>query len=81
MSATKTVPVLPFHSFPQTQTLHPARVFECFFAGRIAAEPVTSCNVLNGEGCECGEPAILQVLPDGDDALCAAHFRKAVRRG
>lgn len=36
-----------------------------------------NCTYPNDEGDECGDPAVIQVLPIGDDALCARHLRKA----
>lgn len=39
-----------------------------------------NCTHLDQEGYECGDPAIVQVLPDGDEADCAKHLRVKLLR-
>jgi hypothetical protein len=61
--------------------LHPVfqEILGQFFPALTPPQP-TLCSAVNCEGEECGEAAIVQILPEGDDALCARHFRKVVGR-
>ena len=34
------------------------------------------CTYVNQEGYECGRVAVLQLLPDGDQARCLGHIKQ-----
>ena len=34
------------------------------------------CNAIRDDGAECEEEAVIQYLPDGDDARCLRHLRR-----
>lgn len=49
------------------------------FIERIFSQPeisLASCTQLDEGGYECGDPAVLQMLPDGDEACCGKHLRQ-----
>ena len=60
--------VLP-RLFPQvlSRALH-------FEVNRLS--PRVLCTTLDREGYPCGDPAVLQYLPDGDEADCAKCLRR-----
>jgi len=67
------LPLLTHPSFPQvlTQALH-------FEVTRVCRP---FCTHVDLEGCECGDPAIIQFLPDGDEADCSKHLRMRQLKG
>lgn len=36
---------------------------------------LSTCTHADRDGYECGDPAVVQMLPDGDEACCAKHLR------
>ena len=39
------------------------------------ALPVLGCTHIDEGGYECADPAVIQFLPDGDEAACSKHLR------
>lgn len=62
-----TVSPLTHPSFPQ--------VFTQALTSEINRVSQLFCTHVDVEGCECGDPAVVQFLPDGDQADCGKHLR------
>jgi hypothetical protein len=72
MSATRNLPLLHHSSFPQVfaQAIH-FEVTQLFHP--------CLCTHVDLGGYECAGEAVIQFLPDGDEAACTKHLREVSR--
>ena len=75
----ETLPVLAHPEFPQVVTgtieRYLARVDQIL--PQVHPSPELSlCTHFDEDDYECGDPAVIQFLPDGDEGDCAKHLRR-----